>query len=105
MTKQEALDKLSERGFSVNAYGNDSQGNTKTIYASTNPLEEFSYSCDVILESEEFMFKYMAPESINVLQTPKCGSFLNDDHFNRLRKKFEPQARVLHDAFGKKETT
>lgn len=96
-------DKLHERGFTINAYGRDAGDRTITIYAITDPRNEYSYGCTVHLKTEEFELNYAVPKSINVLQTPKCGSFLNDDHFMRILRKFEPQVEVLHRAFGDKE--
>lgn len=101
MTKQEAEAKLYERGFSVNAYGRDKDNNTISIYAGTDPMGPFSYGCNVFLNTDEFELKYAVPKSINILQTPKCGSFLDDDHFARIQRKFVPQVEALYNAFGK----
>lgn len=102
MNEQLLLDWMKSRGFysSVRNYTNN--GNTLHSITFTTEFEEDkpSYCCTVYLESREFEFFYAVPRSINKLVSPKCGSFENTDHFNRIRNKFEQQVLVLHKCFG-----
>ena len=102
MNEQLLLDLMNKRGFSQCARAYTNNG---SVVQSITFLTEFNedkptYSCTVYLESREFELFYAIPCSINKLVTPKCGSVLNSEHFDRIRNKFEQQVNVLHKCFG-----
>ena len=102
LDKDKVIEKMSERGFTVMSYSMINTHTVEAIFFTTDPLQSPSFGCNVYLESEEFEFMYAVPCSINVLRTAsKCGSLMNDDHFNRLRSKFEEQVHVLHSYYGR----
>lgn len=105
----QVIEKMSERGFTQMSRG--MRGNeTISIYFVSEPtlrtngqdIHIPSIGCNVFLETEEFELMYAVPQSINVLRTAnKCGSFMNDKHFDNLCGKLENQAGVLYRAFGR----
>lgn len=109
LDKDKVIEKMSERGFSVMSYSMKHNNIIEAIYFVSEPvlrdnssrIHTPSIGCNVHLESEEFELMYAVPTSINVLRTPKCGSLMNDDHFNRLCAKFEEQAQILYRYFGR----
>lgn len=81
------LEKMSERGFTYSI----ENGDKSYVFSSvTRPF----YCCTVTSDGH-FQFQYSRLSSINILQSPMCGSFDNDEHFEFLRKKFEREATVL----------
>ena len=81
------LEKMSERGFTY-SYEN---GDKSYVFGSvTRPF----YFCTVTSDGH-FQFQYTRLDSVNILQSPMCGSFDNDKHFESLRRKFEREATVL----------
>lgn len=58
-------------------------------------VDEDIISCTVTLDDDHFQFTYLVPHSVNQLQSPDCGSVMNDGQFNMIFDKFRMQARVL----------
>lgn len=103
LNREEVIQKMSERGFSTTATTrqNDKITSIHFISEPTGNLRTYtpSFGCIVHLEKEEFELMYSVPCSINILKTPSCGAFMNDEHFDRLYIKFANQVRILHKYF------
>lgn len=103
LDKDQLIEKMSERGFTVMSYSMKDTHIIEAIYFISEPLLQAntpSIGCNVHLEREEFELMYAVPASINVLRTPKCGSIMSDKHFDKIYGKFETQAGVLYKYFG-----
>lgn len=99
------IEKMKERGFSKifeTRNGNDDTVSISFVY---EPKEEDNkklrfpipmYNVTVWVDTLEFQFMYAVPTSINKLMSPKCSSFMNDEHFDRLALKFERDIAVLN---------
>lgn len=109
LDKDKVIEKMSERGFSVMSYSMKDSHIIEAIYFVSEPIlrknssriHTPSIGCNVHLEKEEFELMYAVPCSINVLRTPKCGSLMSDNHFDKLCSKFEEQAHILYRYFGR----
>ena len=90
------MKKMLERGYTKVLETRNSDNNVESITFIYEPTEvdrnkRFpipSYNVTVWLEDFEFQFMFAVATSINKLISPKCGSFMNDDHFYRLAMKF-----------------
>lgn len=103
LDKSLVIQKMKERGFTVYA----SMGGTKihfvsehmydTSYENRVPLRERIPVINIIvdLEKDEFKCIYNLNKSIDTLNSPSCGSVMNDDHFNKIVSKFESEAKWL----------
>ena len=108
LSKEQVIEKMSERGFTVSSYAME-YGNIIGIHFMSEPqcregskrIYTPAIGCNVDLKKEEFELVYAVPFSINVLRTPKCGSIMNDDHFDKLCMKFEEHAHILYRYFGR----
>ena len=114
LDKDIVVSKMRERGFTVISYAVNSKSNTEyeritsiNFISEAVNLKENSkrtyipcYSCIINLQKEEFELIYAVPGSINVLRTPKCGSVLSDEHFDKICSKFEMHVRTLYRYFG-----
>ena len=110
MTKQEVIDIMKERGYTFSMESRNGKGEIIGLYFLSEPVLSKrrnddkvlipSYNCTVYPNSDEFQMTYAVSKSINTLQSPKCGSFTNEDHFNRIGAKFESAVEVLYRAFG-----
>jgi hypothetical protein len=108
LNKDTVIQKMRERNFTVYAtMGNSKEGTNKIHFVSAH-MYDFSYNdrvrprdrvpvINVIvdLEKDEFECIYNVPGSINMLNTPTCGSVMNDEHFDRIVCKFESQAKWM----------
>ena len=103
------MDIMKEREFIFTMEARDGKGKTIAYYFLSkceyhrhhkDQIVIPPYNCIVYPESGEFKFAYAVPKSINVLETPKCGSFENNDHFYNICTKFDNSVRVLYQAFG-----
>jgi hypothetical protein len=107
LDKQEVENKMKERGFTAYCY----VGLTKIQFVSSH-MYDMNYeektpprkrmpiiNIIVDLKKEEFQCIYNIKQSINTLNTPTCGSVLNDDHFDNIVCKFETQAKWLEKIF------
>lgn len=103
LNKEEVIEKMKDRGFVVYS----SMGKTKIQFISDHmydvfyeekiPLRKRIPIINIIvdLENDEFLCIYNVKGSINTLNTPSCGSVLNDDHFDNIVSRFETQAKWL----------
>ena len=103
LDKQVVIDKMKEHKFIVYAY----IGKTKIQFISSHMYDIFYkentsarkripiINIIVDLEKDEFVCIYNVSESLNTLNTPSCGSFLNDEHFDSIVSKFEVHAKWL----------
>lgn len=102
LNKDQVKQKMLERGFSEVSRGMRNTTETVSIFFATEITEDNpSIGCDVDLERETFEFMYIVPCSINSLRSSECGSFMNDEHFDKIRSKFEDHASVLYRYFRK----
>jgi len=97
------VNKMRERGYSklCESLTGDELVSITFVYVTTETQKQSRfpvppYSVTVWVEDEEFQFCYGLSSSINKLISPKCGSFMNDEHFDRLAMKFEREAAVLY---------
>lgn len=108
MDRETVLSIMHSREFSLNA---ESRAGDKAIsyYFLSKPVYHRrhkdrviipAFCCTVYPDSDEFQLTYAVPKSINKLETPKCGSFKNEDHFFRILAKFETAVQVLYREFG-----
>lgn len=72
-----ALLKAAERGFSINMMSSD-----KRWYGMTD--ERDGFCLELYPDTDEFKLTY--PHGLLILSTDKCGSFSNDEHFNKFKK-------------------
>jgi len=104
--KQYMINIMEQRGFTPSFYGGDTIINfiSKEIHdINNNPRRCPIIGIKVWLDSEEFQGIYCVRTSINTIQTPKCGSVLLDEHFDRIIMKLEDQARIMELYYYKKE--
>lgn len=101
LSLKEIEDIMDERGFSPFAYLGDNMIHfvSKKLY---NPIPVTNrhkntpiFNVIVNRENEEFECIYHIEKSINTIQTPKCGSVMKDDHFDRIVIPFEQQIRWM----------
>lgn len=100
---EKIIEKMKERGYSFAFEIRDGNNNTLSVVFSylndNNSKERFpipTYNVTVYPRSEEFEMSYHSDNSLNILCTPKCGSFFNDEHFDRIAIKFEHDAAILN---------
>ena len=74
MTREEVLQKANDRGWYSNIHSND-----RTWYSMTHRL--YPFVLELWPDTNEFLLRYNI--GMFVYQSCKCGSFTNDDHFNR----------------------
>ena len=103
LDKNEVVEKMKERGFTVYAY----IGSTKIQFISSHIYDtEYIFNTPkrkrvpvinilIDLEKDEFQCRYNASRGLNYLLSPKCGSVLNDKHFDRIVGDFESDAKLL----------
>jgi hypothetical protein len=103
LNKELVKEKMKERGFIVYA----SIGNSKIQFVSehmynanyeenTPPRQRKPViNIFVDLEKDEFQCAYNISKSINSLNSPSCGSVLNDSHFDNIVSKFESEAKWM----------
>ena len=96
LDEKQVIKKMKERGFLNIIYFVKNGYDLTSITFSTVDLNDVIISCTVDLIQETFAFAWCVPYSINKLSTPNCGSFFNDEHFNKLYKKMLKHARILY---------
>lgn len=107
MNKEQIIEKMKERGYTRMMESRNSKDETVSITFMNETLSIVNgnlsgplYSVEVWVEDGEFQFMYSIRTSINKLVSPRCGSFMNDEHFARLAVKFEKEVKVLYEHFG-----
>lgn len=100
MLKEKIIEKMEKRGFTRIMESRNRKDETTSITFTNNMPDAPWYSVTVWVEDMEFEFVYCMSTSINKLVSPRCGSFMNDEHFTRLARKFEREVVVLHEHFG-----
>lgn len=74
MTREEVMQKANDRGWYTFLSSSDG------CYTMTHKL--YPFVIDLWPDTNEFLLRYNS--GLFVFQTGKCGSFTNDEHFNRL---------------------
>ena len=96
LEKQYIREKMKQRGFTEIA----ESPNVSITFIYMPETETHSrfpipvYNCKVTMDGK-FQFQYSTPTSINILQSPMCGSFEDDEHFDNICSKFKTEASVL----------
>lgn len=65
------------------------------VFCTEPETSEALYNCEVFVDEGDFKFTYNSGRSINILTTPECGSFDNDEHFERINRKFKTDVMLL----------
>lgn len=95
--------KMNERGFTLYSSENNifltfvSSHMYDSSYIEKTPKRKQMPIINIIvnLEKDEFKCNYNIDKSINSLNSPWCGSILNDEHFDNIVGIFESQAKWL----------
>lgn len=96
---------MKERGFSLNHEVRNSDGTTAKIIFNNDKTASGSsrlsipvYNVTVFIDNDDIKFQlsYIVKNSMNLLESPKCGSFYNDEHFEMIMLKFEHTAAILN---------
>lgn len=99
---------MNDRDFSLAMESRDNNNKVISYYFVSEPVYHRrhkdvimipTYGCTVYQDSGDFQFTYAVPKSINKLETPKCGSLENEDHFYNICAKFESAVQALYQAF------
>lgn len=104
--KQYMINIMEQRGFTPSSYDGYTVINfiSKEMYdINNNPRRHPIINIKVWLDSEEFQGIHCVRNSINTIQTPKCGSILLDDHFDRIIMKLEDQSRIMELYYYKED--
>ncbi len=51
-------------------------------------------------ETQEFELAWAIPKSIFQISCPKCSPFTNEEHFNKMYRKFKQTVRIYKEAIG-----
>ena len=89
MTREEVLQKANDRGWYSNIHSND-----RTWYSMTHRL--YPFVLELWPNTNEFLLRYNI--GMFVYQSSKCGSFTNDDHFNRFVREMRFMCLNIKDA-------
>jgi len=107
MEKEKIIEKMQQRGYTKVLEHRNAKNETVSIgfmneipSVADGNLSGPLYSIEVWVEDGEFQCSYTMRTSINKLVSPKCGSLMNDEHFNLIVKKFEKEVAVLYNHFG-----
>lgn len=89
--------KMKERGFTVYATMGKVELHfiSSHMYSVSDNSDKPIINVIVNLENGNFQGLYNIKESINTLQTAKCGSVMNDEHFDKIIMKLETHAKIL----------
>ena len=80
MSKDEIISLARERGFDLYA----TLGGTRLQF-----MDELGVNLLVTIENLEFELLYLVPTSIFRFVTPTCSPFDNEEHFNKMYRKFK----------------
>lgn len=94
---------MEKRGYSkiMEAHKGENVESITFILDADNKVSSYglivpTYSVTVFMEDEEFQFTYSSAKSINKLVSPKCSSFMMQEHFDRIARAFEREASALY---------
>jgi predicted P-loop ATPase/GTPase len=73
------LEKAKERGYEVFAVSGDHSW--YSLNHNRRPI-----NLQLYIDTEEFILQHNVQESIVRITTDKCGSFMNDEHFERIER-------------------
>ena len=93
---KQVIEKMQARGFSESMRSVKNGYEPISITFNTFRLDGTDISCTVDLEKETFKFEWCVPKSINMLCTPTCSSFFNDEHFHKINRKILKHVRILY---------
>ena len=65
------------------------------VFCTEPETSEALYNCEVFVDEGDFKFTYNSGKNLNILTTPECGSFENDEHFERINSKFKADVMLL----------
>ena len=102
LDKETVVKKMGERGFVVYSQNGSSIVHfvSKHMYelAYKEPVKKTQYpviNIIVDIENDKFQCLYQLEKSLTQLKTPKCGSVMNDAHFDRIVGQFETEAKWM----------
>jgi hypothetical protein len=84
--KEEMLEKAKERGYDL--WMQNSSGDW---YSFVN--DRWHINLELYTETGEFVLNHMS--GIIKITTDKCGSFMNDNHFNRIQREMRKIVRSI----------
>lgn len=89
MNKEETKELAEKRGFSLWA----TLGGKKL-----QMMDRDGINLIVDPETQEFELAWMIPKSIFQISCPKCSPFTNEEHFNKMYRKFKQTIRIYKEA-------
>ena len=89
MNKEEIRELAEKRGFSLWA----TLGGKKL-----QMMDRDGVNLIVDPETQEFELAWMIPKSIFQISCPKCSPFTNEEHFNKMYRKFKQTIRIYKEA-------
>jgi hypothetical protein len=89
MNKEETRELAEKRGFSLWA----TLGGKKL-----QMMDRDGINLIVDPETQEFELAWVIPKSIFQISCPKCSPFTNEEHFNKMYRKFKQTIRIHKEA-------
>lgn len=89
MNKEETRELAEKRGFSLWA----TLGGKKL-----QMMDREGINLIVDPETQEFELAWVIPKSIFQISCPKCSPFTNEEHFNKMYRKFKQTIRIYKEA-------
>lgn len=89
MSKEETRELAEKRGFSLWA----TLGGKKL-----QMMDRDGINLIVDPETQEFELAWVIPKSIFQISCPKCSPFTNEEHFNKMYRKFKQTIRIYKEA-------
>jgi hypothetical protein len=89
MNKEETRELAEKRGFSLWA----TLGGKKL-----QMMDRDGINLIVDPETQEFELAWVIPKSIFQISCPKCSPFTNEEHFNKMYRKFKQTIRIYKEA-------
>ena len=89
MNKEETRELAEKRGFSLWA----TLGGKKL-----QMMDRDGINLIVDPETQEFELAWVIPKSIFQISCPKCSPFTNEEHFNKMYRKFKQTIRTYKEA-------
>lgn len=89
MNKEETRELAEKRGFNLWA----TLGGKKL-----QMMDRDGINLIVDPETQEFELAWVIPKSIFQISCPKCSPFTNEEHFNKMYRKFKQTIRIYKEA-------